>query len=210
MSLSESPHYHALELAIRSRVVGETDDATVVRARKYHGFLTQTPTTTTTAAAAAAKPAATTATTATTATAAKPATTTTATPAKPAGRPPGRPPKTATTATTTATPKYSLEDVAKALREVAFKPGAVAADPARKQVAFDILKEQGGGVTTARDLKPALYDAVVAACKAEAAKLNAPASADDEMFGGVPDTSGAQGEDLDADLPENGAGDTGL
>ena len=53
--------------------------------------------------------------------------------------------------------KNTFDDVVTALRAVRNKPGN------NKQSALDIMSKVGGGATSIRDIKPPLYDAVVAA-----------------------------------------------
>ena len=164
----------ALELA---NTKGGTDAEVVARAHAYHSYLTGTT------AAPAAKPA-------TGAQGSKPATTATAkaTPAagtKPAAttKPGAAAPKTpaakpATPGAEKPAPKgdtkdpkgnNTYDDVVAALQKVMRSvPGDNDKRDKGRKLAYDTLAAAGGGVKGVRDLKPALYDAVVTACNAAA------------------------------------------
>ena len=242
--MSESPaldlhRTKSLELAIQG---GGTHTEVVTRANAYHEFLTGKATGNLTGIATG-KPAAAVAaqTTATTpksgaATTGKPAAPPKATPApgtKPAAAPkPGaaaaKPgavtPKAAAPGAApkgdTKDPKgnNTYDDVVAALQEVMRSvPGDNKKHDKGRALAYEILAAKGGGVKGARDLKPALYDAVVAGCeeaakgaaapKAAAAPKVAPTVVEDDL-GQAVDTSGASAETAgEDDPPEGGAGE---
>jgi hypothetical protein len=68
-----------------------------------------------------------------------------------------------------ATPPYNkvVDALQKVMRSV---PGDNTKHDMGRTRAYEILATNGGGVTGVRDLKPALYDAVIAACEAAVAK----------------------------------------
>ncbi len=235
--MSESPDLHrtkALELAIQ---VNGTPAETVSRAHAYHEFLTGKGTGKPAAAAAAQTPAA----------APKPAAAATGKPAaaatgKPAAAPKATPapgtkpaaaPKAGAAAPKAAAPgtrpkgdtkdpngNNTYDDVVAALRKVmAAIPNENKKNEGR-DLAYRLLAEHGGGVTAVGNLKPELYDTVVAACEAVKPKAAAkPAAAkpavapkaatvvEDEL-GGTVDTSGASAETVgENDPPEGGSGE---
>jgi len=249
--MSESPDLHrtkALELAIQG---GGTHAEVVTRANAYHAFLTGEATgkpaaaaAQTTAAnpkpAAADKPAA--------ATSGKPAAAPKATPApgtKPAAAPKpnaaspkpaaaAAAPKAAAAAAPGAAPKgdtkdpkgnNTYDDVVAALQKVMRSvPGDNQKHDKGRTLAYEILAAKGGGVKGARDLKPALYDAVVAGCEAAVNSAAKPAAAKpaaaaapkvaaaptvvEDDLGGPVDTSGASAETAGDDYPpEGGSGE---
>lgn len=91
---------------------------------------------------------------------------------------------------------FTYGDVVGKLREVQHAPGL------GKDKAFAILASAGGKVTSVRDLKPANYDAVVAAC---AAALN-PEAAEEDAFGDPPEQTAA-GLGADEDPTQGPAAD---
>ena len=237
--MSESPSLDvhkakALELAVQA---GGEPAKVVERAHAYHEFLSGKGTgkpagaPAAQATAASPKPAA--------ATTGKPAAAPKATPApgtKPAAAPKagaaapkaaaaGAPPKG-----DTKDPKgnNTYDDVVAALQKVM---RSVPDDNQKKDkgraLAYEILAAKGGGVKGARDLKPALYDAVVAGCeeavknagkgapkaaaaapKAAAAAAPKAATVVEDDLGGPVDTSGASAETAsEDDPPEGGSGE---
>lgn len=226
----------ALELANQ---IGGSHTEVVSRAHAYHEFLNgkgpgkpagaaaaQTP-------AATAKPtAATTGKPAAAATTGKPAAAPKATPAagtKPAAAPKAgaAAPKAAAAAAPGAAPKgdtkdpkgnNTYDDVTAALQKVM---RSVAGDNDKREkgraLAYEILSAKGGGVKGVRDLKPALYDAVVAGCEAAVTGAAAPKAAPkatvaagvvEDDLGGPVDTSGASAETAgEDDPPEGGSGE---
>jgi hypothetical protein len=246
--MSESPSIDvhkakALELAVQA---GGEPAKVVERAHAYHEFLNgkgpgkpagataaQTPAATTkSAAATTGKPAA--------ATTGKPAAAPKATPAagtKPAAAPKAgaAAPKAAAAAAAApgAAPKgdtkdpkgnNTYDDVTAALQKVM---RSVAGDNDKREkgraLAYEILSAKGGGVKGVRDLKPALYDAVVAGCEAAVAgaagavsaaapkatpKATVAAGVVEDDLGGPVDTSGASAETAgEDDPPEGGSGE---
>lgn len=222
-----NPKIKALELAIAG---GGSHTDVLERAKHYHSFLTGS-----TAAAVTAAPKTATAPAAAPKTAeTKPATAPKATPA------PGTKPATATKpgaatpkATTAAPAKAAASapppgdtkdpngnntynDVVAALQKVM---GSVQGDDDKKTkgraLAYALLAEKGKGVSGVRDLKPELYDTVVAACEEQVKKSAAPAkkpaavaSAAVDDFGMPIDTSGASAATVDeSDPPEGGSGE---
>jgi hypothetical protein len=103
----------------------------------------------------------------------------------------------------------TYDDVVAALQKVmASVPGDNKGRDKGRALAYEILAAKGGGVKGVRDLKPALYDTVVAACE-EATKPKKAAVANTVVtddFGQPIDTSGASAE-ADVDLPEGGSGE---
>jgi hypothetical protein len=220
--MSESPDLHrtkALELAIQG---GGSHAEVVTRASAYHEFLTgKGPGKPAGAAAALA--------TATTRTVDKPAAA--PKPAAAAPKPAAAAPKPAAAAAPkpaaagtapkgdTKDPKgnNTYDDVVAALQKVM---RSVAGDNQKhdkgRALAYEILAAKGGGVQGARDLKPALYDAVVAECEAASKgtpkvaatpKVVAATVVEDDLGGSV-DTSGASAETAgEADPPEGGSGE---
>jgi len=188
------PHkLKALELA---NVGGGSHTEVVERAKAYHEFLTSTA-----AAPKANTPAAAPKSTgAPAASGSKPATTAKATPAagtKPTAtaKPGAATPKATTAAAKPATPgaqqpapkgdtkdpkgNNTYDDVVAALQKVMRSvPGDNDKRDKGRKLAYDTLAAAGGGVKGVRDLKPALYDAVVAACdKAAKAAAGKPKAA---------------------------------
>ena len=233
--MSESPSIDvhkakALELAVQA---GGEPVKVVERAHAYHEFLSGKATgkpagaAAAQAAPAALKPGAT--------TTGKPAAAPKATPApgtKPAAAPkPGAAapkPAGAKPAAAGAAPKgdtkdpkgnNTFDDVTGALQRVM---RSVTDDNTKRDkgraLAYSILAAKGEGVKKVADLKPALYDAVVAGCDAAIAgagapkvaapaKVVAPTVVDDDL-GGPVDTSGASAETAgDDDPPEGGSGE---
>ena len=236
--MSESPDLHrikALELAIQA---GGTHAEVVTRANAYHEFLIGKTTSKPAGAAAAqtttstAKPAAAATGKPATAATGKPATASKATPApgtKPAAaaKPGAAAPKAAAPGAKpkgdTKDPKgnNTYDDVVAALHKVI---PSVAGDTQKRDkgraLAYEILATKGGGVKLVRDLKPSLYDAVVAGCEAAlkgqtaaakpAAAVAAPKAATvvEDDLGGPVDTSGASAETAgEDDPPEGGSGE---
>lgn len=227
MSESLDPHrVKAMELAVQA---GGSNSELLERAKIIHSFLTGTATgkpaalTTQTTAATTGKPAA--------AATGKPAAAPKATPAagaKPAAaaaKPGAAAPKAAAPGAApkggTKDPKgnNTYDDVVAALQKVM---RSVAGDNQKhdkgRALAYEILAAKGGGVKGARDLKPALYDAVVAGCEAACKpKAAAPAAAAapvasgtvvEDDLGAAVDTSGASAETAGADdPPEGGSGE---
>lgn len=125
-------------------------DAVVARAAAYHAFLTG-------GAAPATKPAATATTKPATGTATtKPAATKPAA-TKPAATKPAAAPAAGSTKAPGGT--HTQDDVRDIVRKVATTPGL------GKDRAIEILKEDGGGVESFKDLKPESFDAVYEACQ---------------------------------------------
>jgi hypothetical protein len=230
--MSESPSLDvhkakALELAVQA---GGEPAKVVERAHAYHEFLNGKATGKPAGAAAAQtttatpKPAA--------ATTGKPAAAPKATPApgtKPAAaaKPGAAAPKAAAAAAPGAAPKgdtkdpkgnNTYDDVTAALQKVMRSvPGDDKKHDAGRKLAYEILAAKGGGVKGVRDLKPALYDAVVAGCEAAikpgaavAPKAAAPKAATvvEDDLGQAVDTTGADAETAGADdPPEGGSGE---
>ena len=164
----------ALELAVQA---GGEPNKVVERANVYHAFLSGK---TAAAPKAAAAATATTAAATTKPAGDKPAKATPAAGTKPAAAKPGAAaPKAAETPKgDTKDPKgnNTFDDVKAALQKVM---GSLPNDPKHekgKALAYEILAAKGGGVKGVRELKPALYDTVVAACE-EALKPKATAAA---------------------------------
>ena len=71
---------------------------------------------------------------------------------------------------------------------------------AGRKLAYDILAAKGDGVKGVRDLKPPLYDAVVAGCEEALKPKEVPAAAPEDELGDPPEETGggvpADGEDL--------------
>ena len=233
--MSESPDPHrvkAMELAVQA---GGITSELVERAKAIHSFLTGATTGKPAAAAPAAQGAATTGKPAAAATTGKPAAPPKAAPApgtKPAAAPkPGAAaPKAAAAPAAGAAPKgntkdpkgnNTYDDVVAALQKVI---PSVAGDTQKRDkgraLAYEILATKGGGVKLVRDLKPSLYDAVVAGCEAAlkgqtaaakpAAAVAAPKAATvvEDDLGGPVDTSGASAETAgEDDPPEGGSGE---
>jgi hypothetical protein len=176
----------ALELAT---VAGGQPDDVVKRANAYHAFLTGGAAPKPAAAKPAAAPAAGTKPAETKPAAAPKATPAAGTkPAAPKAATPGKPaaaaPKTGAAAGgepagDTKDPKgnNTFDDVKKALQAVM---RSVKGDDDKhtkgRALAYELLAAKGGGVKGVRDLKPAFYDAVVAACE-EAVKPKKAAAA---------------------------------
>lgn len=215
----------ALELAVSAGAPGAPHAQVVERAKAFHEFLTGKPDTsgaaTTKVTAPAAKPGA--------QGAAKPATAPKATPATGAKTPaPAKAgaatPKAGADApppgdTKDAKGNNTFDDVKAALLKVMRSvPGDNDKHDKGRKLAYDVLATHGGGVKAVRDLKPALYDTVVAACeqatkpKAKGApatppKAAAPAVVEDDL-GQPVDTSGADAATAGADdPPEGGSGE---
>lgn len=228
-----SPHKaKALELASQQ---GGTHDEVIARANAYHAFLLDkaAPKAAPVAGAAAATAAGA---APKAAPAAAPKAAPKATPAP--GTAPAAPKATAPGAAPKATPKapaaagattpkgdtkapdgtHTYDDVVAALQSVMHsvpKAPGEAKSLKGQTLAYEILAKHGGGVKGVRDLKPTLYDAVVAACQEAVKPKSKPKAAaaptatvvtDD--FGQPIDTSGASvetaGED---DQPESGSGE---
>jgi hypothetical protein len=213
----------ALELA-NAHPAGGSHDVVVARAGAYHAYLTggaaTKPATTGAAKPATDKPAKATPAAGTTTAAAKPGaaqpkpTTDKPKPAAAAGA--AKPATPGAPANDTKDPngKNTYEDVVAALQKVMRSvPGDNDKKDKGREKAYAILAEKGNGVKGVRDLKPALYDAVVDACEAAVKKPAAtkPATVAVDDFGAEIDTSGASaataGED---DPPEGGSGDEDL
>jgi hypothetical protein len=106
----------------------------------------------------------------------------------------------------------TYDDVVAALQKVmrSVKGDNDKRDKGRK-LAYDLLAQHGGGVKGVRDLKPALYDAVVAACDAAVNPKAKPAAAPEpDDLGGAPeadDLGGDPVEETSGGLPaEEGQG----
>ena len=231
--MSESLDLHrtkALELAVQA---GGTHTEVIARAHAFHEFLAkgtgkpngaaaaQAPASTTKAAAAApGKPAA--APKATPATGTKPAAA--AKPGAAAPKAAAAAPKAAAAAPKAAAagarPKgdtkdpngnNTYEDVVAALQRVMRSvPGDSDKREKGRKLAYEILATNGNGVKNVSDLKPALYDTVVAACEKAAKSGVAPKAATvvEDKSGKIVDTSGANAETAgEDDPPEGGAGD---
>jgi hypothetical protein len=179
----------------------------VERATAYHAFLTGgTATGTTTAVTTAPKA-----------------------DAKAAGKGATTKPKTDAKATTTA-PKADAKaatttapkaDAAVKTNEPGFPDlnaalvALVSADPKGKEsgkaAAYSIIKNAGGGAAAARDVKPPLYGAVIAACAAQVAAWaqSAPAAPAAAAAGPAFDGPAANADEA-GDPPEGGSGDAGF
>lgn len=201
----------ALELAVQ--VVGDPS-IIITRATAYHEFLTGTVVKTTTTAAAvkdgstakavaakAATPAtgkavaATKAPTAATAgkAAATKAAATKAPTAAAAAAPPGN--------TKDSKGVHDYNEVVAALQKVMRSvPNDNEKRDAGRKLAYEILAAKGGGVKGVRDLKPPLYDAVVAGCEEALTPKEVPAAESEDELGDPPEETGggvpADGEDL--------------
>jgi len=199
--IHQDPRLHALIIAHDG---GHPAEAVLERATKYHGFLTTGATGKPATAPAAGKPA-------TPQTAGGKSATAPAAGGKPATAPaankpaaaPGAPKAPAAKAAAPATAKTpaagapkaappsdtkdpnghnTYGDVVKALQAVNAK--------INKAVALDILLKNGNGATSVRDLKPALYDAVVDASNAAISDEAADAGAEDPTAGPETDELG--------------------
>ena len=237
--MSESPDLHrikALELAIQA---GGTHAEVVTRANAYHEFLLGKTTSKPAGAAAAqtttstAKPAAAATGKPATAATGKPATASKATPApgtKPAAaaKPGAAAPKAAAPGAKpkgdTKDPKgnNTYDDVVAALQKVIREavPGDTQKHDKGRALAYEILAAKGDGVKLVSNLKPALYDAVVAGCEEavkngkkpaaapKAAPKAAAAAVVEDDLGQPVDTSGASAETAgEDDPPEGGSGE---
>lgn len=198
----------ALELAVQ--IVGDPS-IIIARAATYYEFLTGTTAavkTTTTAAAVkdgstakavaakAATPAtgkAVAATKAPTAATAGKAAATKAPTAAAAAAPPGN--------TKDSKGVHDYNEVVAALQKVMRSvPNDNEKRDAGRKLAYEILAAKGGGVKGVRDLKPPLYDAVVAGCEEALTPKEVPAAESEDELGDPPEETGggvpADGEDL--------------
>lgn len=210
--MSDAPNHKVKALELANQHMGEKPSEIVARATAYHTFLAGTDSgsklAAATGAAAATKPAAANASGAANKPATKPAAGAAPAGAKPAaaGKPPAAAKPAATKPAAAATPPASddgltMADVSKALQGILNRNVDPAADKATQEAqrapgkveAYKILEEHGKAKSV-KDVKPALYKAVIDAC---AAALAAPAAAEDDDLGG--------GGDFD-DPPEKTAG----
>jgi len=210
--MSASPdHVKALELANQH---GGPSAEVVARAKDYHAFLTGGAPAVAAAPAKASKAnkeAASAAPAAEATTQNKPASAAAAKPAnnKAAQAPKPAPGQTAKPAGSTKAEggTHTFEDVVDALRRVM---NSVPGDNAKKEngrvYAYKLLAEHGAGASRVSDLKPALYDAVVAACDAAVSNPPKPA-APTKAAAVVDELGGADETSVESDPPEGGSGE---
>jgi hypothetical protein len=234
MSEPLDPHrVKAMELAVQA---GGSNTELLERAKTIHSFLTGAgagkTAATPEAAVATGKTAAAPRATPTAGTKATPAAAAPkgAASAAPKGAASTAPKAAASAASTGAAPKgdtkdpkgnNTYDDVTAALQKVMRSvPGDSDKHDKGRKLAYEILAAKGGGVKGVRDLKPALYDAVVAGCEEaikgatvkptaapKVAVVAAPTVVEDDL-GQAVDTSGASAETVNEDdPPEGGSGE---